>query len=97
MNVSTINCYRCHTPLSYEKNAFVGRGDECPKCYAPLHSCRMCTFYDPQSYNSCKEPTADRILEKDKANFCDFFSLTNCTKADNKESFTNAAEALFKK
>ena len=33
-----------------------------------------CRFYDSSAYNDCSEPAADRVVEKDKANFCDYFS-----------------------
>jgi hypothetical protein len=35
----------------------------------------MCSFYDPKVYNECKETNADRITEKEKANFCDYFKF----------------------
>jgi hypothetical protein len=59
----------------------------------------MCQFYDTSSYNECREPTADRIIEKEKANFCDFFKLGEGTGFNNDKiiSALSAADALFKK
>jgi hypothetical protein len=59
----------------------------------------MCEFYDTSSYNDCREPSSDRIVEKDKANFCGFFKLTAGESVMNakKETAVSAAEALFKK
>lgn len=33
-----------------------------------------CRHYDKNSYNECHEPNAERVLEKEKGNFCDYFS-----------------------
>jgi len=52
----------------------VGRRDTCPSCSADLHSCRNCRFYDPRSYNECREPQAERVLDKTRSNFCDYFA-----------------------
>ena len=65
------NCFQCGHKLSFD--SIVGRRDECPQCSADVHVCRNCRFYDPKVYNECKEPTAEVVLEKDRANFCDQF------------------------
>ena len=51
----------------------VGRRDQCPFCGADLHCCFNCTFYEEGAYNACREPQAERVIEKGKSNFCDFF------------------------
>ncbi|EQC51685.1 hypothetical protein M901_2861 [Bacteriovorax sp. DB6_IX] len=57
----------------------------------------MCKFYDPTAYNECKETNADRILEKEKANFCDYFILKGGSgSGDEKDDLMAAANALFK-
>lgn len=53
----------------------VGRRDECPHCHADLHVCLNCQFYDSAAYNECHEGNAERVLEKDKSNYCDYFSV----------------------
>ena len=50
-----------------------GRRDVCPSCGADLHSCIQCSFYTPGHYNDCREPQADRVLDRERSNFCDFF------------------------
>ncbi len=50
-----------------------GRRDACPRCGADLHACAQCRFYAPGSYNDCREPRAERVLDKERANFCDWF------------------------
>lgn len=39
-----------------------------------MRCCLNCRFHDIASYNDCAEPSAERVLEKDRANFCDYFS-----------------------
>tara|TARA_B100000927_G_C16451754_1_gene464112 strand:- start:785 stop:970 length:186 start_codon:yes stop_codon:yes gene_type:complete len=59
----------------------------------------MCVFYDRTCYNECKEPLAERILEKEKANFCSYFKLNggDTRPEKSKEDLFSAADALFKK
>ncbi len=49
------------------------RLEECPKCRAELHVCRMCVEYDTHVAKHCREPTAEEVREKTRANFCDFY------------------------
>jgi hypothetical protein len=59
----------------------------------------MCHFYDVKAYNECKEPMADRITDKEKANFCDYFKIgtpQNDAEKQRQEMLAKAA-ALFKK
>lgn len=52
----------------------VGRRDTCPECGAELRSCRQCALRDPTAYNQCAEPQAEGVLEKDRANFCEYYT-----------------------
>ncbi|MBI4411014.1 MAG: hypothetical protein HY541_00835 [Deltaproteobacteria bacterium] len=38
-----------------------------------MHICKNCEFYDRAAYNECSEPQAERVLDKEKSNFCDYF------------------------
>jgi len=51
----------------------LGRAAECPVCRAELHVCRLCEFYDPRVSQACREPIADQVKEKERANFCGYF------------------------
>lgn len=92
-------CYKCGTALSDTLKVMVARSDACPKCMADLRCCRMCQFYDPKSYNECRESAADRIVDKEKANFCDYFKIgSGGNDADKAKAEALArANALFKK
>jgi hypothetical protein len=37
--------------------------------------CRNCAFYAAGAYNDCREPCAERVVDKERANFCEFFQL----------------------
>ncbi len=89
-------CFHCQKPNPILGH--VGRKDECFSCKTDLHSCKNCGFYDPKSYNECKEPSADVVKEKDRANFCDYYKpREGGALKDNKDQLKAAAEALFKK
>lgn len=49
------------------------RYEECSACKADLHTCLMCREYEPAISDGCREDRADFVLEKEKANFCDYF------------------------
>lgn len=65
-------CWKCGVSLA-ALTLPLRRLEECPKCRAELHVCRMCVDYDTQVAKHCREPTAEEVREKDHANFCDFF------------------------
>jgi hypothetical protein len=77
----------------------VGRRDTCPSCMADIRCCKMCQFYDPKAYNECRESSADRVQDKEKANFCDYFKIgshgSNPDQA--RQDALAKAAALFKK
>ena len=77
----------------------VGLRDECQFCQADAHVCLNCQHYDPKAYNECRDSSADRVVNKDRANYCDYFiaSLGGATQISQQQALLNAAEALFKK
>lgn len=96
--VDKITCYACSKELKIESHARILKNDECDYCYADLHCCRMCEYYSPSSYNECREPSAERIVEKEKANYCDFYVLNGraVDKEEEKNNLNAAADSLFK-
>ena len=66
-----MRCFHCKKALNI--TAKPGRGEECTSCGADLKVCLNCRFFEPGSYNECREGNAERVLVKDRANFCDFF------------------------
>lgn len=93
------NCYKCNSNLLFlTVGTNILRNEECSNCHTDLHCCKMCQFYDSNCYNECKETVAERIVEKEKSNFCDHFRLKSSANGLNtKQSALEAANALFKK
>lgn len=93
-----VHCYSCQKILDLDPAAKILKAEECPHCYASLHCCKMCHFYDPQVYNECKESNAERIVEKEKANYCDYFILKGGqgSGSNSKDDLVNLANSLFK-
>jgi hypothetical protein len=68
-------CQSCGAEWTYKPSDVVGRIDTCPKCGVDAHACIHCAHYDPRAYNACKEPQAERVDDRTKSNFCDYFRL----------------------
>ena len=49
------------------------RLDECKKCGAELHACKLCEFYSLAVAKHCRETIAEEVKDKERANFCDYF------------------------
>jgi len=69
-----VNCYACGREASLEIGGRVGFRDECEDCGAALHACRNCARYDRDAYNECREPNAERVSGRDRANRCEYFT-----------------------
>jgi hypothetical protein len=66
-----VTCHRCGRAHRFED--VLPRRADCDGCGLALKCCRNCTFYDPSAYNECREPVAERVVDKEAANFCDCF------------------------
>lgn len=66
-------CFSCGKTLDISGKP--GRGAECPFCGADIKVCVNCRFFNENSYNNCDEPSADRVLDKTKRNYCEFFEF----------------------
>ena len=95
-----MKCYSCHKDINVsEKLSF---REECPFCRCDLHVCKQCQFYDEKAYNECRETSAERVLDKEKSNYCEYFqvdveglsSQNNLSEADLAKK---KLEELFKK
>lgn len=92
-----IRCTFCEKEIEFQGR--VSRSDTCPHCGHNLHCCLQCKFYDPGSYNECKEVSAERVVGKERANFCDYFILKGAMESvSGKEAMAKQdLENLFKK
>jgi hypothetical protein len=66
-------CWKCGADLS-ALTLPLSRRDECKKCGADLHVCRLCGEYDEHVAKKCREPIAEEVSDKTRANFCDYFA-----------------------
>lgn len=67
-------CFSCGKELALPAGP-VGRRESCTHCGSDVRACRNCAHYDPRAYNECREVQAERVVEKERANFCDYFVL----------------------
>lgn len=90
-------CYFCQHEI--EIGEFVGRRDECPHCGRDLHCCYQCNFFEPAYNNECRETQAERVVEKDRSNFCGYFRFGRRDKEvrEQRENVLSQLDALFKK
>ncbi|MCB0422929.1 MAG: hypothetical protein KDD61_18150 [Bdellovibrionales bacterium] len=91
----TFHCFSCSAEVAVSDR--VGRQETC-LCGADLHVCKNCRFYDLNSYNECRETSAEVVRDKESSNFCDYFEPGDQKgQGSKKEDLLAAAEALFKK
>ena len=96
-----MKCWHCDTTAEVVER--VGFRDECERCGRALHVCRNCGFYDTSYNNACRETQAERVVDKERFNFCEYFapgtgSPAGVAKASQAQSSAQAKlEALFKK
>ena len=93
------SCHVCGKSL--EGIERIGRSEICSHCRADLHCCRNCRFYDEPAQNQCRESSAEWVSDREKNNFCDYFSFRASAEAGRQEKDQQEAraklEALFKK
>ena len=91
-------CKKCGKAIEL---AEIVRSSTCEFCGADLHSCVNCTFYSRGSHYDCHEPNAELVRDKERANFCDYFSVNRAigggagSGASKAETARNAFAALF--
>ena len=93
------HCFGCGNTVEISSSR-PGRGDTCPKCRRDLHACKNCHHYDLAAYNSCRESQAERVVDKERSNFCDYFRYRDGAPgaADSgKKKAISALDDLFKK
>ncbi len=87
-------CFHCKKEI--KTTGKPGRGEICPGCGSDVKVCLNCRFYDARAYNECREPAANRVVDKDKANFCEFFEPGGGRDPGKKEDPLNDLKNLFK-
>jgi len=82
--MASLQCQSCGALVTLAEP--IPRESQCESCGRDLRCCRNCRHYDPRYNNSCTEPMADPVVEKDRRNFCEYFYF-------NREPFRGAAAA----
>ena len=68
-----LTCWKCGASLAAVPVPFA-RVAECAQCRADLHVCWMCEFFDPGVRRGCREPVAEEVSDRERANFCGYFT-----------------------
>jgi hypothetical protein len=68
-----MGCFSCNAAIELAAGERVGFRDTCEKCDSDLHACLNCTHHDSSAYNQCREPNAEWVSERERANRCDYF------------------------
>jgi len=92
-------CQACQTEIPLAAGESVGFRDVCDRCRSDLHICLNCSHYDTTAYNECRESSAERMLDKDRANRCEYFRPTDHVgeAGEEREDAITNLENLFKK
>ena len=89
-------CYFCQKDFTVADRVL--RKDTCPACRRDLHACVQCRFYDPGYHNRCREPRAEMVGERERANVCDYFEIAPDRRpGEDVDEAKRRLEELFKK
>ncbi len=66
-------CYYCGKPAG----GVITRSSLCVSCRKELRVCLNCKFYKKGAHWDCVENIPEQVIDKDRANFCDFFVYTD--------------------
>lgn len=99
--MSETSCYKCSAPFDIKVGHKAHRSDVCSSCNNDIKCCRNCLHYNPAAYNQCKENQAERVVDKERANFCEFFNMKAASSSESKDQDPKAAmkaklDALFR-
>lgn len=94
-----MNCFSCGAETQLGSGDRVGFRATCAACNADLHVCRNCAHHDPVAYNECREPGAERVGDRERANRCEWFRPHEGSGAgaSQQPDPRDALDALFKK
>lgn len=93
-----MRCHQCGTAVSLESGERIEFRQTCLGCEADLHACLNCQHHDPLAHNECREPNAERVSDRARANRCEEFA-PRTDSADSSATTDQAIadlEALFK-
>ena len=93
-------CHFCKTAVENPREVY--RDTTCSSCHRDLKICLNCKFYSPGAHWDCSETIDEPVRDKDRANFCTFFSFRDSpakgptqAKPDSKEQTRRKLDKLF--
>lgn len=89
-----LTCRHCGTPVPLDEP--LPRDLVCEGCQRDLRACLNCRHYDTHYNNSCRETMADPVVDKDRRNFCEYFSFSRTPFEGKAPKSNRAAEARAK-
>jgi len=73
----------------------------CAGCGCDVRVCRNCAFHAPGSHHDSREPSAEPVPDKERANFCEYFAFAAATlpvgRGERSDGARAALDALFRK
>jgi hypothetical protein len=87
------SCHHCGRELRVATKP--ARTDGCPHCHSDLKVCLNCRLHDRGANNQCREPQAEWVTDKDKANFCEFFEFRETSALAQPGAGTQGARDAF--
>jgi hypothetical protein len=92
-----MRCFQCDRSIELKAGERVGFRDSCDGCRSDLHVCRNCAHHDPAAYNECREPNAERVGDRERANRCDYFTPGERAGGKASDRSKSPLDALFRK
>ena len=93
---TAMSCWKCKANLD-DVELPLRRSELCPGCTADLHVCHMCRHFDPDAQRGCREPVAEEVRDRTRANFCGWFQIGSAVAGSQSTNAvgTNELESLF--
>jgi len=66
-------CHFCSAAVDNPREVY--RSTTCAACGRDLKICLNCRFYSPGAHWDCSESIDEMVRDKDRSNFCTFFSF----------------------
>lgn len=95
-----VQCHACGTAVELAAGERIGFRDTCARCDRDLHVCRNCAHHDPSAYNECREPNAEWVSDRERANRCEYFAPgagAASVATGGRDAARSALDDLFKK
>lgn len=84
-------CHDCGKPWTEKGQPEISA--TCPHCYAFMHCCMNCRFFDAYAHNKCRIPTTEWVADREKNNFCDEFEFKDDSDSTTKKSSVDTQQS----